>query len=134
MLFPKNASLGFERLYNNIELVADVMSHNDNFPPHSVVKISENSFEVALAVAGFSKDDVEIECKEDILCISSDGIDRENSGEVLYNRLAFRPFKKMFLMGEHIFVSEASLKDGMLRIKLERKLPYEKKPKRIKLN
>ena len=134
MLFPKNASLGFERLYNNIELVADVMSHNDNFPPHSVVKISENSFEVALAVAGFSKDDVEIESKEDILCISSDGIDRENSGEVLYNRLAFRPFKKMFLLGEHIFVDGASLENGMLKIILKREVPEEKKVKRIAIN
>ena len=133
-MFPNNAALGFERLYDNMRRVTDAMS-DDHYPPHSVIKTVQDSFEISMAVAGFSEDDVIVEVKEDVLSVSSEGLDNDQDGrEVLYNRLAFRPFKKMFLLGEHIFVSEASLKDGMLRIKLERKLPYEKKPKRIKLN
>ena len=133
-MFPSNATLGFERLLDNVLKVQDVMS-GDHYPPHSVVKTGQDSFEVTMAVAGFSENDVIVEVKEDILHISSEGLENKDEGkEVLFNRVASRPFKQMFLLGEHIFVKAGTLKDGMLRIELERKLPYEKKPKRIKLN
>jgi len=133
-MFPSNATLGFERLLDNVLKVQDVMT-GDNYPPHSVVKTGQDSFEIAMAVAGFSENDVVVEVKEDILHISSEGLDnKDEDKEVLFSRVASRPFKKMFLLGEHIFVHAGTLKDGMLRIELERKLPYEKKPKRIKLN
>ena len=134
VMFPSNATLGFERLLDNVLKVQDVMS-GDHYPPHSVVKTGQDSFEVTMAVAGFSEDDVIVEIKEDILHISSEGLKNKDDGqEVLFNKVASRPFKKMFLLGEHIFVHAGTLKDGMLRIKLQRKLPDEKKPKRIKLN
>jgi len=134
VMFPDSASLGFERLFDNMRKVHDAMS-GDNYPPHSIVKTGQDSFEIAMAVAGFSEDDVVVVVKEDILHISSEGLkNKEEDEEVLFNRVASRPFKKMFLLGEHIAVIAGTLKDGMLRIKLERKLPYEKKPKRIKLN
>jgi len=133
-MFPSNATLGFERLLDNVLKVQDVMSR-DHYPPHSVVKTGQDSFEITMAVAGFSEDDVIVEIKEDILHISSEGLKNKDDGqEVLFNKVASRPFKKMFLLGEHIFVHAGTLKDGMLRIKLQRKLPDEKKPKRIKLN
>ena len=114
--------------------VQDAMS-DDHYPPHSIVKTGQDSFEITMAVAGFSEYDVVVEVKEDILHISSEGLkNKEEDKEVLFNRVASRPFKKMFLLGEHISVIGGTLKDGMLRIKMERKLPYEKKPKRIKLN
>ena len=132
-MFPNSASLGFERLFDNMRRVQDAMS-DDHYPPHSIVKTGQDSFEITMAVAGFSEDDVVVEV-EDILHISSEGLkNKEEDKEVLFNRVASRPFKKMFLLGEHISVIAGTLKDGMLRIKMERKLPYEKKPKRIKLN
>lgn len=136
-MIPMYASLGFERLFDSAAKVTDAMS-SVNYPPHSVVKTGQDSYEVAMAVAGFSEEDIVVEVKEDILHISSKGLKNSNDDvknkEVIFNGVAFRPFEKMFLLGEHIFVSAGTLKDGMLRIKLERKLPYEKKPKRIKLN
>lgn len=133
-MFPNNSSLGFERLFDNMRMVQNAMS-DDHYPPHSILKTGENIFEIAMAIAGFSEDDVIVEVKEDVLYVSSEGLkNKEKNKEVLFTRLASRPFKKMFLLGEHISVNEGTLKDGMLRIKLERKLPYEKKPKRIKLN
>jgi molecular chaperone IbpA len=134
VMFPSSATLGFERLLDNALKVQDVMS-GDHYPPHSVIKTGQDSFEIKMAVAGFSEDDVIVEVKEDILYISSEGLDNEDENkEVLFNRVASRPFKKMFLLGEHIFVHAGTLKDGMLKIELHRKLPHEKKPKRIKLN
>jgi len=134
VMFPNSASLGFERLFDNMRRVQDAMS-DDHYPPHSIVKTGQDSFEIAMAVAGFSEDDVVVEVKEDILYVSSEGLKNKEEGkEVLFNRVASRPFKKMFLLGEHISINSGTLKDGMLRITIERKLPYEKKPKRIKLN
>jgi len=134
VMFPNSASLGFERLFDNMRMVQNAMS-DDHYPPHSIVKTGQDSFEIAMAVAGFSEDDVVVEVKEDILYVSSEGLKNKEEGkEVLFNRVASRPFKKMFLLGEHISINSGTLKDGMLRIKIERKLPYEKKPKRIKLN
>ena len=79
-MFPDSASLGFERLFENIRRVQDSMM-DDHYPPHSIVKTGQDSFEIAMAVAGFSEDDVVVEVKEDILYISSEGLKKQRRGQ-----------------------------------------------------
>lgn len=131
-----DASLGFDRLFNSMQKVAEVMSSNQPYPPHNLTKIGENSFEIAMALAGFTKKDITIEVKDDVLSVSSDGVEKKDNdvAKVIYGGIAFRPFKKLFLLGDTVKVVDANLKDGMLQIKLEREIPEEKKPKVISVN
>lgn len=136
-MFPtlSDSALGFERLFNNMQKVAEVMSANQNFPPHSLVKLEEDSFEIKMAVAGFGKEDIAVEVKEDVLSVVSNGVKKDdNVANVIYAGIAFRPFKKMFLLGEHVNVVEAKLEDGILSIRLRRDIPEEKKAKQIELS
>ena len=79
VMFPNSASLGFERLFENIVGLQDSMI-DDHYPPHSIVKTGQDSFEIAMAVAGFSEDDVVVEVKEDILYVSSEGLKNKEEG------------------------------------------------------
>lgn len=135
-MYLPDASLGLDKLFNSMQQVAEVMSSNHPYPPHNVVKTGENSFEIAMALAGFTKKDITVEVKEDVLSITSNGVEKEDSNvaNVIYNGIAFRPFKKLFLLGENVNVIDAKLKDGMLQVRLEREIPEEKKPKTITVN
>ena len=112
------------------------MSSNQPYPPHNLTKIGENSFEIAMALAGFTKKDITIEVKDDVLSVSSDGVEKKDDdvAKVIDGGIAFRPFRKLFLLGDTVKVVDANLKDGMLQIKLEREIPEEKKPKVISVN
>lgn len=139
ILFPSlsDSALGFERLFDSMQEVAEVMSGNQNkhFPPHSVSKLGEDSYEITMAVAGFKKEDISVHVKEDILSVTSNGVKHDDKGaEIIYAGIAFRPFKKLFLLGEHVNVEDAGLNDGILRIKLVREVPEEKKARQIELS
>ena len=137
ILFPSlsDSALGFERLFDSMQEVAEVMSGNQNFPPHSVSKLGEDSYEITMAVAGFKKEDISVHVKEDILSVTSSGVKHEDKdAEIIYGGIAFRPFKKLFLLGEHVNVQDAGLNDGILRIKLVREVPEEKKARQIELS
>ena len=66
ILFPSisDSALGFERLFDNMHKVAEAMSGNQNFPPHSVVKLGEDSYEITMAVAGFKKEDISVHVRK----------------------------------------------------------------------
>ena len=139
ILFPSlsDSALGFERLFDSMQEVAEVMSgsQNKHFPPHSVAKLGEDSYEITMAVAGFKKEDISVHVKEDILSVTSNGVKHDDKGaEIIYAGIAFRPFKKLFLLGEHVNVQDAGLNDGILRIKLVREVPEEKKARKIELS
>lgn len=137
IMFPSisDSALGFERLFDNMHKVAEVMSGNQNFPPHSVVKLGEDSYEITMAVAGFKKEDISVHVKEDILSVTSNGVKHDDKdAEIIYGGIAFRPFKKLFLLGEHVNVEDAGLSDGILRIKLVREVPEAKKARQIELS
>ena len=90
-----------------------------------------------MAVAGFSKDDIAIETKENTLMVQSkdSGVDKTevDTTEYLHKGISQRSFKKSFTLAEDVFVNGADMKDGLLYINLERIIPEEKKPKVIKI-
>ena len=93
----------------------------------------EDSFCIEVAVAGFSKDDLDVAVKEQTLTVTGE-IKTETTGEkVIHKGIAARKFTREFALAEFIEVTGAEVKDGMLRISLERIVPEEKKPKTIKI-
>lgn len=123
------ALVGFDRVFDQFESrFANQL--NNNYPPYNVVKTSEDTYFVEVAIAGFSKDEVAVEIERDILTIKGNS-SRETEGEFLHRGLSMRDFTRQFQLAEHMFVKGASTHNGILRIDLEREIPEEKKTKVI---
>lgn len=130
-LFRDPFFIGFNR---EIERMANV--HNaasrQSYPPYDVLKLDEDTYQVSLAVAGFSKDNVSVSVEDNTLNISGEIVEITDA-EVIHKGIAARKFTRSFALGEYMEVSSASLEDGMLVIKIIREIPEEKKPKTIKI-
>ena len=103
-----------------------------SFPPYNVKKIDEDNYTIELAVAGYSREDIEIKVEKDTLTIKSDK-DNDDKSDFLHRGIAGRNFTQHFTLGEYMVVKSASLVNGMLSIAIERELPDEAKPKTIKI-
>ena len=126
-LFPElnRAAIGFEptlrRLYNT--------NHTSSYPPYNIVSLDDNHYHLELAVAGFARDDIEISLQETQLVISAK---KESSdAKYVHRGIANRAFTQKFTLGEHIHVTDASIENGILLVKLERVVPENKQPKLI---
>ena len=103
-----------------------------SFPPYNLVKVDKDTFVIELAVAGYSKEDVEITVEKYLLLIKGTKEDDAETNFV-HHGIAGRNWQQSFVLGEFIVVKDAVLKDGMLKVTLEREVPEEMKPKAIKI-
>ena len=126
------ALIGFDAMFNNFER-RFANSISSNYPPHNVVKIDDNNYEIQVAVTGFNKDEVTVDLDQNILIITA-GRPQEEERVYLHRGLAQRNFVKQFPLAEHIEVRGAEQKNGVLTIKLERVVPEALKPRRITVN
>lgn len=125
------ALIGFDRIFNDFE--NRVQHSTTNYPPYNVIKTSENSFEIEIAVAGFTREDITIEVDQDQLRIKGQRTQVEDSKEYLHRGLAARDFERVFTLAEHIIVGEAELTNGILRVNLIREIPEALKPRLINI-
>ena len=130
-LFRDPFFIGFNREMERMANVHNAASRQ-SYPPYDVLKLDEDTFQVSLAVAGFSKDDIEVTVEEGTLKVSGEIVEVTDA-EVLHKGIAARKFTRSFALGEYMEVSSASLENGMLNIKVVREVPEEKKPKTIKI-
>ena len=131
-MFPRNAFLGFDHLFDELEKITN--HANDTYPPHNVIKSDDMKYDIELAVAGFSKDDITIELKEHVLCIKGDREKRRKDNAYVHKGISGRKFSKSFRLSEYAEVSGADLTDGILTVSIEVVLPEEKRPQSIKIN
>jgi molecular chaperone IbpA len=128
----------FSRLFGQLEALSigfgpvfrDFQAPTSNYPPHNIVSISENEFNLELAVAGFKKTEVKMEECQGLLTISAT---KESNPEPAYQYrgIAARSFSKTFRIAEFFEVSNATLEDGILTVSFIRNIPEEAKPKLI---
>lgn len=130
-LFKDPFFIGFNR---EMERLANVQlaSRQTNYPPYDLVKLDEDTFKLSLAVAGFSKDDVDVSVDNGTLIIKGETSESAEA-EVVHKGIAARKFTRTFALGEYMEVTGAEMKDGMLHINIDRVVPEEKKPKSIKI-
>jgi molecular chaperone IbpA len=102
------------------------------FPPYNVKKVDEDNYIIELAVAGYSREDLEIKVEKDTLTIKSEK-EKDEKSDFLHRGIAGRNFTQHFTLGEYMIVKSASLENGLLSINIERELPEEAKPKTIKI-
>jgi molecular chaperone IbpA len=125
-------AVGFDRTFNTLELLASSRAKETNYPPYNIRKISEDQYAIELAVAGFEDKDMDIELVEETLTIKGNR-PKEASEGLLHRGLAARDFVKKFVLSDDMEIKGAALSNGMLYIGLERIIPDEKKPRKIKL-
>ena len=126
-------AVGFERHFNRL---SDYVEHNatsTGFPPYNIQKVEDFKYEIEIALAGFSKDDLEIEKADGVLSIRStkESSDKHDDESTLHRGISYRKFNRKFTLAEDVEVIGASLKDGLLTVTLEQVVPEEKKPKLI---
>ena len=125
------ALVGFDRVFNDRFFQGN---QNGNYPPHNIVKYSENQYGIEVAVAGFSKEEITVEVDQDQLTITGvKSVDVNESKEYLHRGLAARDFNQMYTLAEYMEVKGAEVKDGMLKISIERIVPEALKPRQIEI-
>lgn len=130
-------SIGFDDVFDHFESMVDsnmrVVSQT-NYPPYNIVKIEKNKYDVEVALAGFSKEDVKVEVEDGKLIIESVKSDKEEDKDgVIHKGISKRQFKKVWTLADDVEVNGAELKDGMLKVSMEKIIPEHKKPKSIEI-
>lgn len=125
--------VGFDDQWQKMSKIHDDMTKNvPNYPPYNIRKTGETTYVIELAVAGFGKQDIEIELAEGKLVVKGNtASDQEEN--FLFKGIANRAFTRAFAMDDHIEVKDAELLNGMLKVFLERIIPEHKKPKKIEV-
>jgi molecular chaperone IbpA len=132
-LFKDPFFIGFNREMERLSNV-QLASRQVSYPPYDLVKLDDDNYKLSLAVAGFSKDDIEVSVDNSTLVIKGDNsVEDEEKSEILHKGIATRKFTRTFALGEYMEVVGAKMEDGMLVIDIERIVPEEKKPKSIKI-
>ena len=126
--------IGYDKIFNTmLKQSTNSITNKPNYPPHNLIEYEDGKYTITLAVAGISKEDLDVTLEEQNLTISYDGKETESNGKILYRGIANRSFKKIFHLADNIEVNDASIDNGLLTIDLEQNIPDHKKPRQIEL-
>ena len=106
--------------------------NSQSYPPYDLLKLDEDTYQISLAIAGFSKEDIDVSVDNGTLIIKGEIVEVTDA-EVVHKGIAGRKFVRSFALGEYMEVTSAELKDGMLHVHVVRIVPEDKKPKAIKI-
>lgn len=125
------ASVGFDKIVNEF-FNEPQFNNSTGYPPYNISKDEEGVYEVTLALAGFKKDDIDIELEDGTLKITGESkVLDEDGREYLHKGIAERNFIRTFKLAEFVEVKDAKLTDGILRVQLFRNVPEALKPQKI---
>jgi molecular chaperone IbpA len=131
-------TVGFDNVFDHFERMFNDDFFNVptvNYPPYNIVKTGANTYNVEVALAGFSRDDVSVEFAEGILTIKSkdraESDKQDADGDIIHKGISKRYFSKSFTVSDDVEIKGAELKDGLLTVSLERIVPESKKARVI---
>lgn len=122
--------IGFDRLFEQAERRLQNLTQ---YPPHNIVKESEDQYDIEFAVAGFYRDELRVELQDGVLTVCGEH-KVEQPRQYVHQGIASRAFKKSLQLGEHMEIIGARLENGILVVHVEHQLPETKKPKQIEIN
>ena len=131
-------SVGFDSIFDEFDRMLESSErYNSNYPPYNIHRDGENNYKIEVALAGYSKEDIELELKENTLTVRNKQkekvINGDNNG-VIHKGISTRQFERSFTISEDIKIKNAELKNGLLNIDLERIVPEEKKARLISIS
>ena len=124
-------TIGFDRLFDELNRSFANSKSDGNYPPHNVIQLSDTTYQIELAVAGFAEDEIDVELKENLLTVRGTRENDEVQPVYLHKGIATRNFTRTFPLGEHVEVSGATVRNGILVIDLQLEIPEEKQAKKI---
>jgi len=126
-------SVGFDRLASLMSS-ATRQDQGNSYPPYNIRTTGDDHYQITMAIAGFSEEDIDITTEQNRLLVTGNRADEsEDQGEYLYRGIATRSFERRFNLADHVKVIGASLENGLLHIDLEREIPEAMKPRSIKI-
>lgn len=126
----RRSTVGFDRLFDFLESAG--RSEPDNYPPFDIEKLSDDTYRITLAVAGFKRSEIEIVAHQNMLTITGRRADQKGrDGSYLHMGIANRAFERRFELADFVHVTGADLADGLLTIELAREIPEAMKPRKI---
>jgi molecular chaperone IbpA len=125
------STVGFDRLFQLLDGMGAADGDAPTFPPYDIEKLGDNSYRIVMAVAGFGKDELEVEVKENTLSVRGNKREEGEEKQYLHRGIAKRSFERRFQLADHVQVTGADVVDGLLNIDLVRELPERMKPRRI---
>ncbi len=126
------STIGFDPFFDLVD-AAQHAGSEDNYPPCNVERIGEDRYQISLAVAGFSPDEIAITAEQNVLTVEGRKAEKAQR-EFLYQGISSRPFKRRFNLADHVQVKGAALDNGLLQIELIREVPEAMKPRRIAIS
>jgi molecular chaperone IbpA len=129
-LFNDPFFIGFNRELGRLNTAHK--TNTTSYPPYDLLKLDEDTYRLSIAVAGFSKNDIDLSIDNGTLIIKGEIVEVTDA-EVVHKGIASRKFTRSFALGEYMEVTGAELKDGMLHISIDRIIPEDKKPRSIKI-
>lgn len=128
-LFPRSSFVGFDHLFNELEFTAK--HAQDHYPPHNIIKTAEEDYLIELAVAGFSKDGINVEVHQRTLTITGEHV--KKGREYIHRGISTKKFKRTFRLSENVQVHGADIQDGILAIQLKYVVPEDQRPRKINI-
>lgn len=127
------STIGFDRLVSLINQLETMEHQGQSYPPYNIEKVSESSYRISLAVAGFSEGELSIETRENTLVVRGDRKADAGAGkaEFLFQGIAARQFERRFQLADYVRATGAQLENGLLHIELVREIPEAMKPRQI---
>jgi molecular chaperone IbpA len=129
-LFNDPFFIGFNRELGRLNTAHK--TNSQTYPPYDLLKLDEDTYRISLAIAGFSREDINISVDNGTLIIKGEIVEVIDA-EVVHKGIAGRKFVRSFALGEYMEVTGAEMKDGMLHINVDRVIPEDKKPKTIEI-
>jgi len=131
-------SVGFDSIFEEFDRMLETTErYNSNYPPYNIHKLNDNNYKIEVALAGYTKNDIELELKENTLTVrnkSKEKVINKESNNIIHKGISTRQFSRSFTISEDIKIKNAELKNGLLNIDLERIIPDEKKSRLIEIN
>jgi len=127
------SSVGFEPLLDLINEAQKRFDDEGGFPPYDIVRTDEATYLIRLAIAGFSRDELNITAKQNLLTVSGQRTVDEKR-QYLHEGISGRRFERQFSLADHVEVLGASYENGILEIELRQEIPEAAKPRKIPIN
>ena len=128
----RRSTIGFDRFLDLVDAARHAAS-DANYPPCNVERLSDDRYQISLALAGFSSDDIAITAAQNVLTVEGRKADNEHR-KFLYQGISARPFKRQFVLAAHVRVEGARFDNGLLQVELVREIPGAIKPRRIPID
>jgi len=122
-------TVGFDRMASLLN--SALGSEPATYPPYNIESTGDNQYSIAIAVAGFSESEIELEVERGVLTVRARKVADESGRTYLHRGIATRSFERKFNLADHIEVTGADLANGLLTIELVKELPEAMKPRKI---